>query len=142
MSDTERIELGEFDVERFGGQWVEIKRHRTLGDTKQIEMAGITLGATELVDREIHATIESLDITEQEIAPLLVSIVAWSLRNEDSQPLEVNRENVLDLHNDLAEWLLEQIAAHYASQERTAEQGKTSAGASTAPSLPVESSAS
>ena len=139
---TERLDLGDFDPERFGGQWVEIKQYRTLGDAKRIEMAGIVLGGAEMVNGVMRPKIDSLDITEQEIAPLLVSIVAWSLRDEDSQPLEVNRENVLDLHADLAEWLLARIEAFYSGQERTAGEGKTSAESSTAPSRPVESPAS
>ncbi len=139
---AERIDLGEFDAERFGGEWVDLKPFRTLGDDKQIETAGIVLGGAAMVDGELVPTIAKLDIIEQEIAPLLVSITAWSLRDEDSQPIAVDREGVLGLHADLGAWLLKRIEAFYSGQERGAGEGKTSAESSTAPLRAVESPAS
>lgn len=120
---THRIDLGMFD-DAYAGEWVDIAPRRGWADMKRIEQAAAILHPT---DTEGEFDV-SMNLLEQGIAKLESAVEAWSLKDASGAMLPASREGFLhpEFDDDLGDWLIDQIDAHYAAQKRTqAQRGKS-----------------
>lgn len=107
--------------EELGGGWADIKARMSLADKTRLQMPGISVGAAFDGNGELTANVQTFDFLENQLAPLWVALVAWSLVDDVGAPLPVSREGVLSdaLPADVGEYLLEQVKEYYASSGRT-----------------------
>ena len=120
---TYRISLDTFSEERYPGGWAEIKGRRSWADSKRIDSASVSMTAPGAGSEMFMRA----DLLGRGIAILESAIVAWSL---PIPPTRAGFESD-DFDDDLGEWLIDQIDAHYASERRTTDARKNSAAPST-----------
>lgn len=111
--DLHRINLEEFDKERFAGQWVDIKTRRSYGDSLRIS-AALFSGSN-----------GSADFYAGAMARLDRAIEAWSedlpkLPARDPERLSPERQVAFaELDEDLGVWMLNEINARYEAHLRS-----------------------
>ena len=117
MPGVHRIEI----PQELGGGWADIKARLSLADKVRLQMPGISVGASFDGSGELTANVETFDFIENQLAPLWVALVSWSLLDDDGAPLSASREGVLSdaLPADVGEYLLEQVKEYYASTARS-----------------------
>ena len=116
MSDaTHRIDLAEFDAERYPDGSVEIRERLSWKQRTDFDMAGLTTDARG-VFRAVG--LNSAQIWDRVVRQMEIAIVRWSL------PLPVDRSGFEheDFEAELGDWLLARIRVHFDSQRRTPEQ--------------------
>lgn len=75
----------------------------------QIEDETITIQKLSLGDQIEIAKKVRLDEVEASVMMLLSSIKAWSLKNPDSSPTPINRENILKIRMELVAKITEEV---------------------------------
>lgn len=126
---THRIELADFNEDRYAGGFVDIHDRRGWADQQKIEGKGlraIPMSGSDLDN--LNADNIELEITlyGRGLEVLRTAVVAWSLTDAEGQPLPANARgfNHADFPPDVGEWIVERIDAFYAAQRRTEEEAK------------------
>lgn len=75
-----------------GGQWIDIKRELTVGDTKQMrKLLGPTDTIIRTIDAEGNATLKvESDPVLSELAYLFIRLAGWSFRDAGGQPIPLS----------------------------------------------------
>lgn len=95
------------------GQWVSIRPFMRYGDACDAESA-----ATRFTEDGRRYT----DTAQYRLEVLRRQIAAWSLLDEDGEPIELGGPAIRDLDEDLGGWIFDRIDAQRVASRRTVEQ--------------------
>lgn len=132
MANVERINLGDFDAERYPAGWVDVRTKRGFHVERKIRDAQMKIVPKPGVDLdELSASTVDLifDGADAGTRTLEAHVIAWTLTDDAGAALPVSRAGFEseDFDADLGEWLIERIEeivkAHRRSKSVTAGVG-------------------
>ena len=122
--DIKRINLEDFDDDRYPGGWVDVKEKRPYSAARKIESAALRVvpQSGSDFDNLSTSTVEfAVDNLAQGLAVLEWHVVAWSLTDDEGVAIQPNVSGFMheDFDDDLGEWLTAQIDTIVDSRRRS-----------------------
>ncbi len=110
--ETQRLDLP-------SGEWVEVYTQLTAGESRRLKNAGLKYKVEQSTDDDSDKKVEvGIDIAEMDFAKVLTRVHAWSMKTGEGFDVQINKENVDNLPEDIFDEILKSIEGFVESQEK------------------------
>ena len=110
------------DTERLGlpsGEWIEVFTQLTAGESRRLKNAGLKYKVEQSTEDDADKKVEvGIDVAAMDFAKVLTRVHSWSMKTGEGYDVQINKDNVDNLPEDIFDEILEAIDDFVKSQEK------------------------
>jgi len=110
--ETQRLDLP-------SGEWVEVYSQLTAGESRRLKNAGLKYKVEQSTEKDSEKKVEvGIDVAEMDFAKVLTRVHAWSMKTGQGYDVQINKDNVDNLPEDIFDEILKAIEGFVESREK------------------------